>query len=277
MEITPDELSQLKQIELEILTEFVRICEKHDIQYFLSDGTCLGAVRHKGFIPWDDDIDVSMTRTEYERFCTVCPNELSDKYAFQNFHTEKNCGLVFAKIRKKGTIFSEDYSQHINMSQGVWIDIFPYDNVPDDRATLEKQVNKVKFLQNLYIVKCGYHMPPGMSAAGKVAYYGAKFVCLFIPMGSLISKIDKEMKRYNGTPCKNLYPYGGAYGIDKEMVPAYLCNETAPIEFEGRTFATYKDYDEYLTLHYGDYMQLPPENERVAGVHRVVEFKASLD
>lgn len=274
MNITDEELQQLKEIELEILDEFVRICDKHSIKYFISDGTCLGAIRHGGFIPWDDDIDVSMLREDYERFCEVCPGELSSQFALQNYHTEPNCGLVFAKIRKKGTIFSEDYSQHINMSQGVWIDIFPYDAVPDNRAELEKLEGKVSFLKNLYIVKCGYKMPPGMSAVGKIAYYGAKLVCLFIPRNALINTLDKKMRACNGQETENVYPFGGAYGIDREMVPSRLCKETAPITFEGRTCLTYRDYEDYLTLHYGNYMELPPVEERVAGVHRIAEFKA---
>ena len=277
MIITDEELQQLKAIELEILDEFVRICDKHSIKYFLSDGTCLGAARHKGFIPWDDDIDVSMLRSDYEKFCEVCKTDLADAYILQNFHTEKNCGLVFAKIRKKGTIFSEDYSQHLNINQGVWIDIFPYDNVPDNRDILLKQTKKVDFLKNLYIVKSGYKMPPNMTLLKKIAYYGAKLLCVFTPFSTLITKLDKEMTRFNNQNCKNIYPYGGAYGIDREMLPARLCTETTTVEFEGNHYLTYKNYEEYLTLHYGNYLELPPENERVAGVHRIVEFKASVN
>ena len=149
MDITNDQLQQLKRIELAMLDEFVRICDANGIDYFLSGGTCLGAARHKGFIPWDDDIDVGMLREDYDRFAQACKTELSDGFIFQDMNTEPNCGLVFGKIRKKGTVYSETYSSHIAMSQGVWIDIFPYDRVSNDSTERIKQYRKVSFLKNL--------------------------------------------------------------------------------------------------------------------------------
>lgn len=273
MEITDEELKQLKEIELEILDEFVRICNKYSIKYVLSGGTCLGAVRHKGFIPWDDDIDISMLRSEYEKFCTVCENELAPQYMLQNYHTEKNCGLVFGKIRKKGTIFSEDYSRHIKMNQGIWIDIFPYDNVPNDENERAKFLKSVSFLKNLYIVKSGYKTPPDMSVSGKIAYYLAKLLCIFISQDSLINKLDAKIKTYNGTNCDNAFPFGGAYSAEKEVQPKSMLEKPCPVEFEGRNCTTFNPYEKYLSDLYGDYMQLPPENERKAGVHRICELK----
>lgn len=276
MIITDEELQQLKAIELEILDEFVRICDKHSIKYFLSGGTCLGAIRHKGFIPWDDDIDVSMLRSDYEKFCEVCKTDLANAYILQNFHTEKNCGLIFGKIRKKNTIFSEDYSRHIKMNQGIWIDIFPYDNVPDNEKERSKYIKKVTFLKNLYIVKCGYKTPPGMSLYGKIAYSVAKFICLFISQSALIKKLNKELMLYANSNSKNVFPFGGAYSIEKELLPKTMLNNTCRVEFEGKTYTTFAEYNEYLAGHYGDYMTLPPEKNRKAGVHRIHELKVAI-
>lgn len=125
MDITNDQLQQLKRIELAMLDEFVRICDANGIDYFLSGGTCLGAARHKGFIPWDDDIDVGMLREDYDRFAQACKTELSDGFIFQDMNTEPNCGLVFGKIRKKGTVYSETYSSHIAMSQAYGLIFSP--------------------------------------------------------------------------------------------------------------------------------------------------------
>lgn len=218
-----------------------------------------------------------MLREDYERFCEICHTELPDKFALQNYHTEPNCGLVFAKIRKKGTVLSEDYSHHIEMSQGVWIDIFPYDAVPNNRAELKRLERKVSFLKNLYIVKCGYKMPPNMSTVGKIAYYGAKLVCLFIPKSILINALEKNMRSHEGEATENVYPYGGAYGIDREIVPKKLCENTATIDFEGRLCLTYENYKEYLELHYGNYMELPPVEKRVGGTHRIEQFIAHVE
>lgn len=278
MDITNDQLQQLKRIELAMLDEFVRICDANGIDYFLSGGTCLGAARHKGFIPWDDDIDVGMLREDYDRFAQACKTELSDGFIFQDMNTEPNCGLVFGKIRKKGTVYSETYSSHIAMSQGVWIDIFPYDRVSNDSTERIKQYRKVSFLKNLYIVKCGYKFPQNKGGIQKAAYYVAKALCLLIPQHWIISKIDKAMRTYDqDDSCHYAIPFGGAYSIEVETEELARLHDLALIEFAGKQYKTFADWDGYLTKHYGNYMQLPPKEKRRAGVHYVKELKLSQD
>lgn len=271
------ELQRIKEIELEILDEFLRICSAYQIDYFLSGGTCLGAIRHQGFIPWDDDIDISMSRKNYERFAAVAQTELDDRYVFQSCETEPNCGLVFGKIRKKGTVYSEAYSHHIDMSQGVWIDIFPYDNLPNDIEEQQRLYRKVQLLKNLYIVKCGYKLPEGKGAAAVPAYYAAKALCAFLPQSWLIDKLQHAMRQHEGDECPFVFPYGGAYAPEKERMPASMLAEYAEVSFEGRTCKTLKDYDRYLASLYGDYMTLPPVDQRKAGVHNVYEFVAEVE
>lgn len=269
MNISPKELQHLKDIELEILDEFLRICNENDIKYFLVGGTLLGAVRHGGFIPWDDDIDISMIRSEYKRFIETCKTQLSDKYALQCFDTEPNCGLVFAKIRKKGTVMSEDYSSHIDMSQGIWIDIFVYDAVPANPRKLKKHLQKVSFLKNLYIVKCGYKMPPNKSIAFKCAYYTAIALAAPISLTTIINALEREFYRYQDNTDVKYFPFGGAYSADKELQDKAFLEDLSPIVFEERECLSFTNYDKYLTRLYGDYMQLPPAEKRVAGVHRI--------
>ena len=108
-------LRRLQQTEFEILKEFDRICKKHNIQYFLDSGTALGAARHKGFIPWDDDIDVGMLRSDYEHFLEICPKELEQKYFLQTIETDPGCPCLFAKIRKNGTIYQENEKHRIKI------------------------------------------------------------------------------------------------------------------------------------------------------------------
>lgn len=274
MNIANDQLRQLKIIELDMLDELARICDANEINYFLSGGTCLGAARHKGFIPWDDDIDVGMLREDYDRFAQACKTELKDGFVFQDMSTEPNCGLIFGKIRKKGTVYSETYSSHIAMSQGVWIDIFPYDRVSNNPTKRYKQHRHVSFLKNLYIVKCGYKFPQNKGVIQKVAYYAAKAICILIPQNWIIKKLNKAMRVHNrDNTCCYAIPFGGAYSVEIETETLTMLHNLAPIEFEGKQYKTFADWNSYLTKHYGNYMQLPPKEKRRAGVHYIKELK----
>ena len=135
IQLGEEELRKLQAIELELLIEFDRICRKHHIRYTLTGGTLLGAVRHGGFIPWDDDADVSMLRAEYERFRKACEADLNERYYFQDMHNTKGYRWGYGKLRKKGTLFLRENQEHMPYEQGVFIDIFPRDGVPDGRIS----------------------------------------------------------------------------------------------------------------------------------------------
>lgn len=262
-----DVLQNLKNIELEMFDEFVRICNKHDLNYFLMGGTLLGAIRHKGFIPWDDDIDVGMPREDYEKFIIYASNELNKKYFLQNYHTEPNCGLVFSKIRKNNTIMSEEYSYHIDMHQGIWIDIFPYDNLNN-----KKSIRKVQLLKNFYIIKCGYKYPKNKSKLFFIPFILMKIILKLIPIQYLINKVDKMMKEANKHATKYVYPFGGAYG-EKDIMPYDIIKNLTLIEYEKRNVKAFNDFDYYLKKLYGDYMTPPPLEQRHGGFHFLKELK----
>ena len=120
-----DKTRKLQLCELDMLLEFRRICEKHKLQYFLCSGTLLGAVRHKGFIPWDDDVDVCMPLKDYKQFLLVAANELDDRYFLQTFETDEGCNFGFSKIRRNNTTYIPDHLAGGYSHQGIWIDIFP--------------------------------------------------------------------------------------------------------------------------------------------------------
>lgn len=260
-------LEQLKIIELEIFDEFKRICDEHQIQYFLMGGTLLGCIRHKGYIPWDDDIDIGMSRDNYVRFSRIAQEELGERYFFQDFHTEPECGYVFGKIRDNQTVMSEEYSAHINMHQGVWIDIFPYDHLKNKNI-----VKRVQLLRALYIIKCGYKYPSYKKTFGKLFYYIAKLILKIVPLHFFISVLDQMMISGNDRRQDDVFCFGGAYGV-KDIMPSELIENLIEGEFEGRKVLIFKDYDYYLRRLYGNYMELPPEDKRHGGMHYLKEIK----
>lgn len=133
-------LRKLQLVELEIANEIKRVCVENNIKYFLESGTLLGAVRHGGFIPWDDDMDIGMMREEYEKFLKIAPEKLSSEFILQTWKNEKDYSLTFAKVRKSDTIFLEYEFKDSSMHNGIWVDIFPYDSVPEKNITKSKPI-----------------------------------------------------------------------------------------------------------------------------------------
>ena len=129
---TQDTISKVQAVICEIMQQIDTICRRHNLTYFAIGGTALGAVRHQGFIPWDDDIDIGMPRKDYEAFMRYAAEELPQGYFLQTFATEKKTPFYFAKIRKDNTKFVEFYLRDLDIHQGIFVDIFPFDNVPDN-------------------------------------------------------------------------------------------------------------------------------------------------
>ena len=263
---TQNQLKKLQEIELSILYEFSKICQKHNLTYFLVGGSCLGMIRHKGFIPWDDDIDLGMPRKDYQKFCEIAQAELPDNLVLQNFDTEPKCGLVFGKVRKQGTVLSEDYSYHINMNQGVWIDIFPYDFVSNNKWVRKIDYFRTLFYKNMYIIKSGYKNPHPDRIMYRIMYRIAKTIVFPFSLNFFIKKLKRNMMKYDDT--EFVFPYGGAYP-EKDLFTKDLISSTISLPFEDYYFLTFEQYERYLKQLYGDYMVLPPEEKRQSGMHHI--------
>ena len=130
-------LDKLHSVQIEILDEIVGICDKHNLTYFLIGGTLLGAVRHKGFIPWDDDLDIAMPREDYEKFLKIAKTELDKKYYLHDISIDKNYWQPFIKIRKNNTLFDEKMIDNIETHKGIFVDVFPFDNLKRDGILLK--------------------------------------------------------------------------------------------------------------------------------------------
>ncbi len=144
---TPEELTQLHQVLYEILEEIVRICDKHNIPYFVIGGTAIGALSEKAILPWDDDIDIGMKREDYNKFLQIASQELREPYFLSWIHTDPHSPYYFAKVKKNNTLFVEEMFKDVPMHQGIFVDIFPFDRIPNNKLLRKIQYEAVNFLK----------------------------------------------------------------------------------------------------------------------------------
>ncbi|OOM79970.1 LicD family protein [Clostridium sp. BL-8] len=256
--MSPEDLRQMQLIQLEMLLEVERICKKCNIKYCIIAGTLLGAVRHKGYIPWDDDADVAMLRGEYEKFCKACETELdTTRFYFQNHLNTPGYRWGYGKIRRVGTEFIRKGQEHMPYKSGVFIDIFPLDNVPNN-----------VYIRKIHNFACTVIRKMLWSAVGAKCDKNMLMRCIYmlisiVPRNLIFSLYNKlmivsnkkntEMVRILTFPT----PDNGYYGYYKRW---YM--ELQNIEFEGYYFPGPKDYDGYLTFKFGNYKELPPIEQR---------------
>lgn len=244
----------LQNVELEILLTVDKITKELGIKYFMVGGTLLGAIRHKGFIPWDDDIDIGMSRVDYEKFIDEAQKLLPSHYFLQTHFTDAEFFLPFAKIRDSRTTFIESSSANLKINHGVYIDIFPFD-------FYHKESFLTKFKRNLLnqrILK-KYNLTnyqtsikqKALSLLSTIIYPSASYAC---------TRLDKmnSMNKYN---CL-IINYNGAWG-EKEIVESSIFDKIRYYEFEGHLLPGPENADDYLKHIYGDYMKLPPAEKRI--------------
>jgi len=265
MKMKEIEKEAYKRIPLEILIHFADFCEKNNIRYSLAYGTLLGAVRHKGFIPWDDDVDVIMPRADYERFKAIYHSE---RYPFSDMTINKHHPTPMGKVYDSRTFF---YKANVRRSYGLFIDVFVVDNFPtEDKERLPWQ-KLIRFFISLNVVKNSnfngmLHTKKSLLGKARLLLYK-----IFPLSKTFIQKrITSLSQKYDVSPT-------GIVGITMsrdnpfDTYPADFFEEYVPLEFEGRSFQAIRQYDQWLRVCYGDYMQLPPIEKRV-GKHRIVAY-----
>lgn len=266
MELTKEMLERIHKIELEMLIEVDRICKENNIKYTIIGGTLLGAVRHGGFIPWDDDADVAMLRPEYEKFCSLIDEKLDNtRFYFQNMDRTDGYRWGYAKLRRKGTLFLRKSQEHMKYEQGVFVDIFPIDGTPDN-----------PLLRKIHKFRCFCVRKILWSTVGKKESKSRLQRIIYNILSCLPEKKVKKMYRRliiknnsNTTNVVRTLTYPAPKKLDGYYRKWFA--QIAPILFEGYEFEGVKDYDGWLKFEFGDYMKLPPEDKRKT--HPVTDIK----
>lgn len=267
-ELSEAELSKWKYIITDVLRAFQEICKQHQLTYYAIGGTAIGAVRHHGIIPWDDDIDVGMPRPDFERFLEICRTTDLGNYELVSIDTCPDYYLPFPKFCNRNTTLVEH--AHIPCAIGLFIDIFPLDSTSNDTAEVEQLVRRYKKLQNRFeAVSTHYSFFEYMLLLttphewGRFVYKTLGFFCRKAMKRYLLRKFRSICTKYPYGTTNHLINYGGAYGTRELFTKHIVDGEPINMPFDAISVDLMPGYDEYLRNVYGDYMQMPPEEKRV--------------
>lgn len=261
-------LKRVQQTELSILNDFMEICDRHNLDYFGIAGTGIGALRHQGFIPWDDDIDVAIPREHYNRFLEYAKTELDDKYVIMNCEYNSNYPLMTTRIMLKNTEFREEALKNIKCPLGIFLDVYPFDKISDDPKQFKKQARDAWFWSKMLILRSipfpvlGFRGIKAKFVHAACAVIHGLMVVFRVSKKWLYRKCYEASTRYNylekterldflcdTTPYMNIYKVSDIYPLTKKPFEDIMLNFPNSMH-------------ENLTGMYGDYMQLPPEEKR---------------
>lgn len=264
VELTESVLKQIHNIELEMLIEVDRICRKNNINYTIIGGTLLGAVRNGGFIPWDDDADVAMLRPEYEKFTNVLKKDLDiSRFHFQDMRVTDGYRWGYGKIRRRNTLFLRENQELMSYEQGIFLDVFPQDAVPD--SVFFRRVQDIR----CFLVRKFFWSEVGRKCEKNPIKRFIYKVMSHAPRSRIICSYDRLIFDDNTSKLVRTLTFPAPkhkYGYKRKWL-----TETSDIIFEGCMLRGVKDYDGWLKWEFGDYMKIPPQNKRKC--HPISELK----
>lgn len=257
LQISDEELKSIQRVQMELIAEVDRICKKNRIHYNMVGGTMLGAIRHQGHIPWDDDADIGFLRSQYERFREACKTDLNtEKYYFQDFRDTPGYRRGYGKLRMRNTAFVRLGQESEPFEQGIFIDLMPFDNVPNGTVRRKN-----------HFLRCFLFRKMLWSEMGKINEKNIAIRCIYRLMSivpeNIIKKqfqsfINRNNKRRTELVRILTFPTPKeCFGYRREWYTDLRLYRFGDMMLPGA-----KDYDGYLKVKYGDYMSLPPEEKR---------------
>lgn len=258
------DLQGIKNIEIEILDYFVKVCEENNLIYFLDGGTLLGAVRHKGFIPWDDDIDVIMPRRDYEKLLTIMSKIENEEFKLESHDYNKDYIYPYAKMVSKKTRLIETKITY--PGYGLFVDVFPLDGIPSDSKERKKFQDEIWKLTHMIDYSLDKRKKAGIKSKLK------QVLCQVIGINRILNILSKKIKKYDYDLAE--YAYAIVCTTNKNrIVDKRVFSDYTEVTFEGKIYKAPIGFDAYLRELYGDYMKLPPKENRISN-H---SFEAFID
>ena len=260
----PVAMKRVWAVELDLLEKLQDVCERHGLRYYACGGTLLGAIRHKGYIPWDDDIDVVMFREDYEKLLQIAPTEFTEPYFFQTAFNDHKYSRGHAQLRNSNTtaiLHTEKGCYTFN--QGIFLDIFPMDAVPDDPAEQAAQRRRVNFWNRLLALSVQY---PSNQYKNKIKDIVHVFASL-VPYRWFYRGMERACRKYNGKDTGRVAMISFDTFCDRWVFPRHCFEKALTVPFEHTQIVIPSGYDEMLTTAYNDYMTMKQENSYHAGLH----------
>lgn len=253
-------LDEIKKIELDILINFDTFCKENKLKYYLSGGTLLGAIRHKGFIPWDDDIDVCMPRGDYQKLIKIFPDKLKNRYILKA-KEKGNFKAPFVKILDSRTLIDFKYVKN-ELDNNLWIDIFPVDGLPSNKKEMRNLYTKVSFYRKLLVLNTAKIKTSKGKLLKQIFKPFAIFIAKLIGTKFFIKKIETIAlsNNYDKSEYVGAVTWG-LYGIGECMKKSDF-EKVVYVDFEGYKFPAFSCWDSYLRGLYKNYMELPPIEKR---------------
>lgn len=278
----PEVLDKLHKVQLQILEDFDKVCKKHNLKYFVLYGTAIGAVRHEGFIPWDDDIDVGMLREDYTKFLNIAEEDMGEEYQIMTPLKDRNYACTVTHLQRKNTRFIPHVSKKMKCDLCIDLDIFPLDYVAPTKKLRKRQ----KFLTTfwgrlLFLVGTPFPDIPLKGIKGRlseiicfITHYVLKILRISAP--TIYKLFQKESQRYN--PLKTKYVTSFEYsGSIKDMIEAEKLFPVTEVPFEDITVPIPANNDLFLRKVYGDYMKIPPKEQRINHCPYLIQFEGEKE